>query len=304
MEWMRIASLRTRHLTVFLAVARAGTMQRAAREVHLTQPAISKLIAELESIFGTPLFERSKRGVTLTESGKALVLRAEAVLNDLDNASLEIANIARGMVGSVRVGVLPVAEVKIVPAMLLALRKRAPRLSIRIEEGTRPFLLNALRKGEIDCVIGRLYGSADENDLHSETLVQMPIQIVARPSHPLSLSHRVSWWDLARHAWIMPQAGEPIRGVIDRQFAEAGITAPTPAIESTSVRLNCAVLGGTDMIGVMPDDAATEYAKTGELIVLQIKIADRLPLVGVMTRSSSAPNALKVLLEVLRSEIR
>ncbi len=301
---MRTSALRTRHLSVFLAVARAGSMQRAAPELHLTQPAISKLIVELEVIFGSPMFERSKRGVVLTECGRALAQRAEGILNDLDRAGTEIENVARGLVGDVRVGVLPVAEARILPATLLALRKRAPRLAVRIDEGTRPFLLTALRRGETDCVIGRLHANADEDDLRREPLVQMPVRIVCHPSHPVARRRRLSWPDLARFPWIMPHTGVPIRAVIDRQFAEAGMAAPTPAIESSSDRLNCAVLNGTDMIAVMTDDGARAYSKTGEIAVLQIKIADRLPAIGVMTRSTPMPSALKTFLQVLRDEAR
>jgi DNA-binding transcriptional LysR family regulator len=301
---MRASSLRARHLTVFLAVARAGSMQRAAPAAHLTQPAISKLIGELEGIFGRPMFERSKRGVTLTECGEVLVERAEALLNDLDHAAVEIDNIARGIAGNVRIGVLPVAEARIVPATLLALRKRAPSLIVSIEEGTRLFLLAGLRKGEIDCVIGRLDDSAAEDDLHREALVPMPVRIVSRPTHPLARRRRMSLADLAAYPWIVPQAGVSIRRAIDRQFAEAGIAAPVPAIESSSDRLNCAVLARTDMIAVMTDDGAKAYSNSGEVVMLPIKVAGRLPAVGVMTRASYVSNSLKTFLQVLRDTVR
>ena len=98
--------------------------------------------------------------------------------------------------------------------------------------------------------------------------------------------------------------GVPIRAVIDRQFAEAGIAAPAPAIESSSDRLNCAVLARTDMIAVMTDDGAKAYSKSGEIVVLPIKIAGRLPAVGVMTRASYKSNPLKTFLQVLRDAVR
>ena len=94
--------LKTRHLQVFLAVAKTGSMQHAARDVHLSQPAISKLIGELEAIFGAPLFERSRRGVTPTECGHALMARARLMLNDFESAKGEISAIASGALGRVR----------------------------------------------------------------------------------------------------------------------------------------------------------------------------------------------------------
>jgi DNA-binding transcriptional LysR family regulator len=301
---MRSSSLRVRHLTVFLAVARAGTMKRAARGLHLSQPAVSKLIAELEWIFGAAMFERSKTGVTLTECGQALARRADTVLNDLENAGIEIESIARGQVGCVRVGVLPVAEARIMPAALLALREQAPRLTIRIREGTRPFLISALRQGEIDCVVGRLSDRADERDLNSEKLMQMPIKIVAAVSHPLTRVRHLSWSDLARYSWILPEQDAPIRAVIDQHFSENGVVPPTPVIESTSLRLNYAILSITEMIAVMPQDAAIDYEKTGQLGGLRVKIGDRLPAVGVITRRSSTPLAVEAFLQILRGQFQ
>jgi DNA-binding transcriptional LysR family regulator len=96
----------------------------------------------------------------------------------------------------------------------------------------------------------------------------------------------------------------PIRRIIDRQFAEAGIAVPVPAIESSSDRLNCAVLARTDMIAVMTDDGAKAYSNSGEGVVLPIKVAGRLPAVGEMTRGSYLSNSLKTFLQVLRDVVR
>jgi DNA-binding transcriptional LysR family regulator len=295
-----VAVLRTRHLQVFLAVARTGSMQRAAREVHLTQPAISKITAEIEAIFAASLFLRTKRGVTLTESGRVLASRANLVLNDLESAKEEIAAIEQGALGRVRLGVLPVAEATILPSTLLALRQSAPRLAIQIEEGTRSVLLSALRRGEIDCVVGRLDDGPAPKDLRVEKLIQLPIKLVVAPSHPLTALRRPSWRDLARYPWILPQQGAPIRAVIDHQFSAAGLALPQPMIESTSMRLIHAVLRGTDLIGVMSEDAALNYARAGDLAIVPIALAGVLPHVGVIIRDAYVSRALDAFLAAIR----
>jgi len=297
-------ALKTRHLQVFLAVAKAGSMQRAARDVHLTQPAISKLIGELEETLGAPLFERSKRGVVPTECGQALIGRAQLVLNDLESAKEEIAAIARGVIGRVRVGVLPVAEARLLSTTLLALRKTAPGLAVQIEDGTRDVMLSALRRGEIDCVIGRLDAGAGERDLHIEKLIQLPIAIVVGPSHPLVRKRRPSWSDLLAYPWVLPQRGGPIRTAIDREFTDLGLALPQPAIESTSFRLIQAVVSETDMIGVMSHEASLGYARTGVLAVLPLKLAGQLPHIGVITRTPAASKALNTFLTTLRQECK
>jgi DNA-binding transcriptional LysR family regulator len=297
-------ALKTRHLQVFLAVARAGSMQRAAREVHLTQPAISKLIGELEDSLGAPLFERSKRGVVPTECGRALVGRAQLVLNDLESAKDEIAAIARGVIGRVRVGVLPVAEARLLSTTLLALRKTAPGLAVQVEDGTRDVMLNALRRGEIDCVIGRLDAGAGDRDLHIEKLVQLPVAIVVSPSHPLARKKRLSWPDLLSYPWVLPQRGAPIRTAVDREFTDLGLVPPVPGIESTSFRLIQAVVAETDMVGVITYEASLAYTRSGELAVLPVKLSGPLPHIGVITRTPVVSNALGTFLATLRRECK
>jgi DNA-binding transcriptional LysR family regulator len=292
------SSLRMRHLDVLLAVAAEGSMQRAAQRAHLTQPAISKLVRELETMFGAPLFDRSKRGVTLTECGRALAIRAEYLRNDLERAREEIGAIGRGTLGSLRIGALPVVESALLPQCLMALRQIAPELRIRVQDGTGAALLDQLRRGEIDCVIGRLDAGADGKDIRTEKLLRLPTRIVARPRHPLAVRKRVTPEELASFPWVLPQPGAPIRTVIDGIFAAAGIPAPVPLVESTSIRLNYELVRSSDMIGVMPDDAAAAYGRA--LAILPFEFGDRLPWVGAMTRSAPTSQALNLFLRVLR----
>lgn len=292
-------SLRTRHLDVLLAVAAAGSMQRAAQRINLTQPAISKMVREMEATFGAPLFERSKRGVTLTECGRALAIRAEYLLNDIARAYEEIAAIDKGTLGSLRIGVLPVAEGALLPKGLMALRRIAPALRIRIHEGTGPALLAALRRGEVDCVIGRLdIAGTSAGDLRTERLLRLPTRVVTRRRHPLAARKRVTLKELASYPWILPEPGSPIRTVIESVFTAAGVAAPVPIVESASIRLNYQLVQSSDMIGVMPDDAASAYGRA--LTVLPFEPGERLPWVGAMTRSAPSSQALNLFLRVLR----
>jgi DNA-binding transcriptional LysR family regulator len=294
-------SLRTRHLDVLLAVAAEGSMQRAAQRIHLTQPAISKLVREMETMFGAALFERSKRGVTLTDCGRALATRAEYLLNDVARTREEITAIANGTLGVLRIGALPVVESTLLPESLMALRRVAPAVHIRVQDGTGAALLGALRCGELDCVIGRLDVEASGGGLQAERLLQLQIRVVVRKQHPLAGRKRVTLDELAAYPWVLPQPGAPIRTVVDGLFLTAGLPAPRPVVESTSIRLNYELVRASDMIGMMPEDAAAAYASRGAgLAVLPIDLGDRLPFVGVMTRTAPPSHALRLFLKVLR----
>ena len=100
----------------------------------------------------------------------------------------------------------------------------------------------------------------------------------------------------------IPQLGAPIRTAIDNQFVAAGVAPPAPVIESTSTRINFEVVRGTDTIGVMTEDAAVIYRRSGTLAILNVKFAARLPYVGVVTRTARVSNAVTTFLTVLRAE--
>jgi DNA-binding transcriptional LysR family regulator len=182
----------------------------------------------------------------------------------------------------------------------MALRRIAPELRIRVQDGTGVALLDQLRRGETDCVIGRLDAGADGKDIRAEKLLRLPTRIVARRRHPLAAHRRVTPEQLASYPWVLPQPGAPIRTVIDGVFAAAGIPAPVPLVESTSIRLNYELMRSSDMIGVMPDDAAAAYNAGRALAILPFDIGERLPWVGVMTRTAPPSHALTLFLRVLR----
>jgi DNA-binding transcriptional LysR family regulator len=294
--------LRLRNFEVLLAVAGEGSMQRAAQRVNLTQPAITKIVQELEAAFGAQLFARSKRGVTLTESGSALAAQARILINDLGATRDRIAAIDAGTLGSLHLGVLPVVESSILPKCLQALRRRAPDLHIRIEEGTRAALLGSLSRAELDCVIGRLAPGGEDTQFRCEPLVELPVRIVCAPRHPLAAARRMTLSALARYPWVLPRIGAPIRTVIDSRFVTAGLAPPLPRVESTSIRLNYELIRGSDMIGVMTADAADAYAAQKRLHILPLEISDALPHVGVIMRQTAPSNALRLFTELLRAQ--
>ncbi|MBN9080272.1 MAG: LysR family transcriptional regulator [Rhizobiales bacterium] len=294
-----ISSLRMRHLEVVLAVAQAGSMQRAAQRVRLTQPAISKLIGEIEAILGVSLFVRSKRGVALTESGQAFIGRAEALLNDVEQSRQEAVAVSKGLRGHLRIGMLSVAEGDILPKSLLALQKIAPTLRVRIEEGTYGALLDALQRGELDCVIGRLETGLSGVDVQSIAFHLAP-SLVVRAGHPLARRKRFDLVDLIAWPWVLPRDNAPVRVAIDKIFIQAGLVPPLPLVESTSIRLNYELLSQSDMIGVMTADATADYVARRKLAVLPFAIGDLLPPISVMHRAGQRSNVLSLFLDVLK----
>ncbi|KOF55142.1 MULTISPECIES: LysR substrate-binding domain-containing protein [unclassified Achromobacter] len=299
------ARLRIRHLDLLRALDSTRSVHKAAAQMGMTQPAASKLLAELEATFGVPLFARSRRGVTPTRYGLALAHKAGLLLADLDGARVELEAMTRGASGRVRAGVLQVVLPVLIPEALAQLRKEAAGVTVMLQEGSYDVLLNGLARGELDCVIGRLMTGAAQRTFRTEILYEEPIRVVARIGHPLMRSSRVNAATLARQSWILPPPEAPLRARIDAYFAEQNAPLIDPVVESVSLLANEVLLRQSNVLAAMPRGVALHYARLGVLGILKFQPDWSLPPVGVVTRADAEIfPALQVFLEAVCGQAR
>lgn len=189
----------TEQLRQFLAVARLGNITRAADELAISQPALSRSIQRLEEEFGERLFERKTRSVELTEAGELLQGRAEQVLGILDDTKAQIAD--DGQSGRVRMGAIPTIAPYLLPGFLRDCRTAFPDAEFLLQEETTDQLLHRLKQGELDLAILALPIAekyVDTQELHSEELwLAMP------PDHPLGKKKRVVLDDLEPYPFVL-----------------------------------------------------------------------------------------------------
>ena len=198
--------LRIRHLVLLDELGRSLNMHRAAEAMHLSQPALSKLLAEAEELAGQTLFERSHHGVTPTPLGLMMIGRARLLLNELDATHAELTAAASGASGKVRVGVFPVVAHLLAPLTVERLQASHPDLRIELREGLEQQLLPALRAGELDCIVGRLVVEGADADLQCEILYEEATAAVCGPSHPLATRSRLGGAELDRYRWCCRRA--------------------------------------------------------------------------------------------------
>ena len=191
-------------MLVFRAVARAGSLSRAARELGWTQPAVSQQLQRLERETGTPLLLRSTRGVSLTEAGRVLLSRADVVAGELHMAAEEMAALAQLRGGRVRLVTYPSAAATLVPQALRLLRDDHPAVEVGIVEAEPPEASTAVAQGEAD--LGLVFGyqgpPAEEGDLVWRPLNIEPVDLVLPPEHPAAGRRDVRLSALADEAWI------------------------------------------------------------------------------------------------------
>ncbi|WP_328618667.1 LysR substrate-binding domain-containing protein [Amycolatopsis sp. NBC_00355] len=200
-------------LRVFREVAERGTLTAAAAALGYTQSAVSRQIASLERVAGTPVLERRPGGVRLTAAGNVVLRRAIAVLDQIDAAGRELAGLpADG--GSVRLGWFPSAGAVLVPRAVAELRRTHPAVRVTTREGTTPVLVRALRAGTVDlAVLGSVPPfrppDAETPALRLKTLAERILCLAVPAGHPLAGADVVDVADLRGQRWIAgPSAGE------------------------------------------------------------------------------------------------
>ncbi|MPZ11873.1 MAG: LysR family transcriptional regulator, partial [Kiloniellaceae bacterium] len=177
--------LKIRHLTCFLEVANRRSFGAAAEALAITQPAVSKAIAELEAILGVAVFERSRRGVFLTGYGEAFQRYAGASLTALRQGVDSVSQAQTRGGHTLAVGALPTTAARIMPAAVQRAKAEGMGATLRIVTGPNEVLLAELRQGGLDLVVGRLAEPRQMQTLAFEYLYSEEIVFAVQPGHPL-----------------------------------------------------------------------------------------------------------------------
>ena len=193
-----------RRLLIFRAVARAGSISAAARELGWTQPAVSQHLRALEQSVGCALMLRGAGGVDLTEPGRVLLARADALAVQLHMAEEELAELTALRRGRVRLAAYPSAAATLVPRAVAGLRARHPDVDVELTEAEPPEALDLLSAGDVDLALVFSYdGAGPERGLVWRSLADEPVALVVAADHPAATRRRLTLSDLAEEPWIV-----------------------------------------------------------------------------------------------------
>ena len=210
-----------RQLRVFLAVARQQHFRRAAESLHLSQPAVSRHIAELESELGLKLFDRNTREVVPTEAGRYLESAIGRVLDELEGVLAHVHSESERRRGKVHVASVPTLSAGLMPQCIADCARRFPDLAIQLHDQAQTMVLDSVRGGEVD--FGLAIEPPDTGEFDSELLLRDPFMLVCRPDHPLASLDRVPWRKLQGQSLILLDYSSGSRRLIDQVFARRGI---------------------------------------------------------------------------------
>jgi LysR family transcriptional regulator, pca operon transcriptional activator len=277
-----------RHLQCFLAVTQLGSVQRAADSLSITQPAVSKTIGELESILGVRLFERGRRGAVPTREGRLFAPHASACVASL-REGVDMLLRERGDVpGSIAIGILPtVAPVLLSPA-LASFRQQWPAVSLSVWTDSNALLLEKLKAGDVDLVVGRLSEPEAMHGLSFEQIYREPLAVVVRREHPLTLETPLTPALLARFVIVVPPFGTLIRQSAESVLTAFGAHALTALVETLSVSLGRSLAMNNDAVWFVPAGAVEQDIGLGLLAALPMPFAGTDEPIGLIRRNDAA----------------
>lgn len=234
-----------RDLRYLIAISECGNLRLASERLGITQPALTKCINRLKEEANTALFQRKGRLIVPTTVGNVLIRRARQIVQSIDETQREIHDYVNGARGHVRLGVVATITEFLMPDILRDLTLNSPNVSMKLTVGMTDFLLDGLRRDELDIVISPIYES---EEFECQPLMKDFVVVVARKDHPLARRDSIAPDDLRAFPWILPQSSVGLRVWLERSFERMGLPRPRVQVEINSLPLMPKLIAGTDLL--------------------------------------------------------
>lgn len=282
--------IKIRHLEAFVEVARQKSVGRAAITLSLTQPAVTRTIRELEQIVGAPLIERDGRGIRLSHQGEVFLSHAGSGLAAVRGGMAALANVATVAGPPLRIGALPTVSATIMPGAVADFLASGLKSPLMVTTGENRVLLDQLRKGDLDLVMGRMPAPENMASLRFEQLYRDRVVFIVSKTHPLAGQRQVAADILSRHPVLVPPAGSIIHPFVERVMLEQGMAPPSQPVETVSDSFGRAFLRSTDAIWIISRGVVAAELGSGEFVALPIDTGSTMGAVGLITRDIDRPH--------------
>ncbi len=289
--------LKLSHLRVVTMFASLGQIRLVAERMHLTQPAVSKQLADLETGLGAPVLKRVGNRLQFTPMGEALLKRAREVLLQLEQARHEVDAFCSGLSGSLAVGAVATVLPVVGPELTLQIKNRAPNVDVRFFEATSDRLFPMLADGALDLVFSRMRPPDGNAALKGEPILEDPIVVVCGAQHPLAARRSPTPADIAGMPWILPPSEAPTTVALKRWLDEHGLSLPAGCVESISMLVNERLLEAYPFLGLMPRSVALTGSQQGRIRIVKLPGASFLGTVYAFHRRAIAQPVVDAALE-------
>lgn len=281
-------AIKLRHIRAFLDIAATGNLSAVAVVQGVTQPALSRSLAELEDLLGAPLFLREKRRLVLTAQGALFRHHAALAVQALEAGAGAMRPNAQG--GSIRVGILPTAATQLFPRVAVRFAALHPGTILKIETGPHGYLLGQLRMGAIDLMVGRMPDPAEMAGMIFAHLYEEDIVLVARKGHVMAGAPIAVL--LQSVPVILPPEGAVIRRAVNDYLAVLGLAGLRPAVETVALAVGRGLLAASDSVWFISRGVVADELQRGALIELPTGVRFLSGAVGITRPQAQASSPI------------
>ena len=291
-------SIKLRHIRAFVDIAAEGALSPVARKQGLSQPALSRTLAELEDLLGVALFRRERRRLVLTDAGVVFRHHATLGLQALEAAAVALHPRAGDVI---TVGLLPTAATRLFPRVAVRFHALQPSTILKIQTGPHAYLMGLLRGGDIDLMVGRMPDPQDMAGLSFAHLYEEDVVLVARTAHPMAREPVAKI--LRAVPVILPPSGALIRRTVNDYLAVQGLSALRPAVETVALAVGRGLLAASNAVWFISRGVVAEELASGEMIEIATGVRFLSGAVGItQVQAGSLRPGVEMLLRLCRDE--
>ncbi len=265
--------IRIPHLRLIVSLDDYGQISAAATVLNMSQPAASRMLSEMETVFDAPLYERQSKGVLLTPYGKAFARRARTILLELNEAGREISDLRNGTGGSVFLGAVTAPAVQIIVPAIQNIRTQFPRINISVAVETSNVLARELLASRFDFILARIPEEMNARLFVSQEVGVEKACLVVRKDHPLATRHIIDIATLCDLEWVFQLSGSILNRSVEKLFLSRGANLPDRIVNTSSLLMTLVLVRETNAIAPMALDVAkrfTDQSGDGTLAILPL----------------------------------
>jgi DNA-binding transcriptional LysR family regulator len=275
--------LKLRDLHILLAVVQCGSMAKAAGQLSVSNPVVSKAVSDLEHTLGVRLLDRGAQGVEPTIYGRALLDHALSVFDELRQAVKHLEFLADPTAGEARIGSSIALASGFITAVVDRLSRQHPRIVFHLLAAESGMTYRALEERKVDLVIARIFKPIADEQMDAEVLYDEQEVVVAGAHNPWVRRHKIELAELMRELWTLPPPDTLSGSVIAQAFRDRGLDLPPTTIITATVPVRSALLATGRFLTIIPDSVLRFPANNPALKRLPVELPTTRRPVGIIT---------------------
>jgi len=267
------ARLQLKEFRLIHAIEQTGQLTLAAEQLAITQPAASRMLAQIERTIGSNIFMRHPKGMTPTAVGAVLARNAATLIRSIERTADEVEATGAGRAGTVRVGAVTGGAVAFVVPAIQQLKRDADGADIHVDVATSDALMEGMLRGDYDFVLSRVPPGIDARQFNIRRGRVEIIRFLVRAGHPLESASALSLAELAGYQWIIQAPRSPMRQAVEDAFIHCGVPLPSEIVNTTSLLVMLSYLSASDAVAPISGEVADLFGPTsigGNVRVLDI----------------------------------